>query len=191
LKDKNHEAFSKVQWKNGNRLILTTDPHSYNTLKNEYKLGTDGKNVVVKHYTEFFFELIRSGKLTFKKKLSGKVTYHDPCYLGRYNGVYEEPRQVITALGLELVEMPRNRSRSHCCGAGGGRMWMEDTDEIKERPAENRVKEAASLAGVGTIVVACPKDLAMFKDAVKTTGNEGRVVVKDIAELVAEAMEIQ
>ncbi|MGC8743502.1 MAG: (Fe-S)-binding protein [Verrucomicrobiia bacterium] len=191
LRDKNLEAFSKVQWKNGSRLIITTDPHSYNTLKNEYELSTNGENVVVKHYTEFFFELIKSGKLTFKKKLNGKVTYHDPCYLGRYNGIYEEPRQVITALGLELVEMPRNRSRSHCCGAGGGRMWMEDTDEIKERPAENRVKEAASLNDVGTIVVACPKDLAMFKDAVKTTGNEGRLVVKDIAELVAEAMEIQ
>lgn len=191
LRDKNLEAFSKVQWKNGSRLIITTDPHSFNTLKNEYKFGTDGENVVVKHYTEFFFELIKSGKLAFKKKLNGKVTYHDPCYLGRYNGIYEEPRQVITALGLELVEMPRNRSRSHCCGAGGGRMWMEDTDEIKERPAENRIKEAALLNDVGTLVVACPKDLAMFKDAVKTTGNEGRLVVKDIAELVAEAMEIQ
>lgn len=191
LRDKNLEAFSKVQWKNSSRLIITTDPHSFNTLKNEYKFGTDGENIVVKHYTEFFFELIKSGKLAFKKKLNGKVTYHDPCYLGRYNGIYEEPRQVITALGLELVEMPRNRSRSHCCGAGGGRMWMEDTDEIKERPAENRIKEAALLNDVGTLVVACPKDLAMFKDAVKTTGNEGRLVVKDIAELVAEAMEIQ
>lgn len=188
LKDKNLESFSKVQWKNGARLIITTDPHSYNTLKNEYRFN-DG--IVVKHYTEFFRDLIKAGKLELKKKLSGKVTYHDPCYLGRYNGVYEEPREVIKALGLELVEMPRNRSRSHCCGAGGGRMWMEDTAEIKERPAENRVKEAASLDEVATLVVACPKDLAMFRDAVKTTGNEGKLLVKDIAELMAEAMEIK
>ena len=187
LRDKNLDAFTKVQWKNGSKLIITTDPHSYNTLKNEYTI--DG--VVVKHYTEFFNDLIKNGKLVIKKKLNGKVTYHDPCYLGRYNGIYEEPRELIKSLGLELVEMPRNRSRSHCCGAGGGRMWMEDTAEIKERPAENRVKEAALLEDVATFVVACPKDLAMFKDAIKTTGNEGKLVVKDISDLIAEAMEIQ
>lgn len=189
LREKNLDAFSKVQWKNGKKLIITTDPHSYNTLKNEYKF--ENGNIEVKHYTELLNELISNGKVQIKKKLSGKVTYHDPCYLGRYNGVYEEPRRVIQSLGLELVEMPRNRSRSHCCGAGGGRMWMEDTADIKERPSENRIKEAASLDGVQTIVVACPKDLAMFRDAVKTTGNEGKLVVKDIAELMAEAMEIQ
>lgn len=187
LRDKNLEAISRVQWKNGSKLIITTDPHSYNTLKNEYKLDS---GIKVKHYTEIFEELISSGKLIIKKKLTGKVTYHDPCYLGRYNGVYEPPRRVLTSLGLELVEMQRNRSRSHCCGAGGGRMWMEDTAEIKERPSENRIKEAASLEGVQTLVVACPKDLAMFRDAIKTTGNEGRLVVKDIAELIAEAIEI-
>lgn len=189
LRDKNLDAFSKVQWNNGKKIIITTDPHSYNTLKNEY--NWNGDNVEVKHYTEFLNQLLNDGKLQIKKRLSGKVTYHDPCYLGRYNGVYEEPRSLIQYLGLELVEMPRNRSKSHCCGAGGGRMWMEDTAEIKERPAENRVKEAASLDGVQTLVVACPKDLAMFRDAVKTTGNEGKLVVKDIAELIAEAMEIQ
>ena len=189
LRDKNLDAFSKVQWKNGKKVIITTDPHSYNTLKNEY--NWDGANVEIRHYTEFLNQLVKDGKIQFKKQLSGKVTYHDPCYLGRYNGVYEEPRFLIRSLGLDLIEMPRNRSKSHCCGAGGGRMWMEDTAEIKERPAENRVKEAASLNGVQMIVVACPKDLAMFRDAVKTTGNEGKLVVKDIAELIAEAMEIQ
>lgn len=186
LRDKNLEAFAKVQWKNGARLIVTTDPHSYNTLKNEYKF--EGNGVVVRHYTELLDELIRGGKLALKKRLSGRVTYHDPCYLGRYNGVYDPPRRILGALGLELVEMPRNRQRSFCCGAGGGRIWMEDTPDIKERPAENRLKEAARLGDVPTFVVACPKDIAMFRDAVKTTGQEGKIAVKDIAELVAEAM---
>ncbi len=116
------------------------------------------------------------------------MTYHDPCYLGRYNGVYDAPRRVLQALGLEVVEMPRCRDRSYCCGAGGGRIWMEDTEKIQERPAENRIREAVALDGVQTFVVACPKDIAMFRDAVKTTGHEGKMVVKDIAELVAEAM---
>ncbi len=189
LRDKNLDAFSKVQWKNGSKLIVTTDPHSYNTLKNEYRF--EDNDVVVKHYTELLDELISTGKLVPKKKLSGRVTYHDPCYLGRYNGVYEPPRRVLAALGLELVEMPRNRNHSYCCGAGGGRIWMEDTPDIKERPAENRIREAARLDGVQTFVVACPKDIAMFRDAVKTTGLESKLTVKDIAELVAEAMEPQ
>jgi Fe-S oxidoreductase/nitrate reductase gamma subunit len=187
LRDKNLQALSKVQWKNGSRLIVTTDPHTYNALKNEYPF--DGNGVVVKHYTEVLDELIRSGKLVLKKKLAGRVTYHDPCYLGRYNGVYEPPRRILQALGLELVELPRHRNRSYCCGAGGGRIWMEDTPEIKERPAENRIREAAALGDVPTFVVACPKDIAMFRDAVKTTGCEDKITVKDIAELVAEAMD--
>jgi Fe-S oxidoreductase len=186
LRDKNLEAFGKVQWKNGHKTIVTTDPHSYNTLKNEYKL--DG-SMVVKHYTELLDELIGSGKLPLKKKLAGRVTFHDPCYLGRYNGIYDPPRRILSALGCQVVEMPRHRERSFCCGAGGGRIWMEDTPDIKERPAENRIKEAAGLPDVPTFVVACPKDLAMFRDAVKTAGQEGKLVVKDIAELVREAME--
>lgn len=186
LRDKNLEAFGKVKWRNGARTIVTTDPHSYNTLKNEYSFPDKG--VVVRHYTEVICELLQSGKLTPRRKLAGRVTYHDPCYLGRYNGVYEPPRRILTALGLELVEMPRSRNRSYCCGAGGGRIWMEETPDIKERPAENRIREAMALEGVHAFVVACPKDLAMFRDAVKTTGAESRIVVKDIAELVAEAL---
>ena len=194
LRDKNLDAFGKVQWKNGQKLIVTTDPHSYNTLKNEYKFEGDGLSaaqagVVVKHYTELLDELIQAGRLPLKKKLTGRVTYHDPCYLGRYNDVYDPPRRVLAALGAQLVEMPRTRHLSFCCGAGGGRIWMEDTPGIKERPSESRIREAVALDDVPTFVVACPKDIAMFRDAVKTTGNEGKIVVKDIAELVAEAME--
>jgi Fe-S oxidoreductase len=183
LKEKNQQAFAKA----GFKTIVTTDPHTYNTLKNEY--SWNGNGIAVKHYTEVFDELIQADQLPLKKKLTGRVTYHDPCYLGRYNGVYDPPRRVLRTLGLAVVEMPRNRSWSYCCGAGGGRIWMEDTPGIKERPAENRIREAAALAEVPTFVVACPKDIAMFRDAVKTTGNEGKVAVKDLAELVLDAMD--
>jgi Fe-S oxidoreductase len=116
------------------------------------------------------------------------VTYHDPCYLGRYNGVYRQPRDVLRAAGATLVEMARNRSTSYCCGGGGGRLWMEDAPGITERPAESRVREAASLPGVDTLVVSCPKDLVMFQDAVKTTGLEGKLAIRDTIELVEEAL---
>jgi len=183
LRDKNLMALGKAKFKS----ILTTDPHTYHTLKNEYPWN--GNRPDVRHYTEVLDQLVAAGKLPLKKKLAGRVTYHDPCYLGRYNGIYDAPRRVLQALGLELVEMPRCRQHSYCCGAGGGRIWMEDTEKVEERPAENRIREAVALEGVRTFVVACPKDIAMFRDAVKTTGHEDRLVVKDLAELVAEAME--
>ena len=183
LRDKNLVALGKAKFKS----ILTTDPHTYHTLKNEYPWN--GNRPDVRHYTEVLDQLVAAGKLPLKKQLAGRVTYHDPCYLGRYNGIYDAPRRVLQALGLELVEMPRCRQHSYCCGAGGGRIWMEDTEKVEERPAENRIREAVALEGVRTFVVACPKDIAMFRDAVKTTGHEDRLVVKDLAELVAEAME--
>jgi Fe-S oxidoreductase len=183
LRDKNLQAFGKAKFQK----IVTTDPHTYHTLKNEYPWN--GQRPELRHYTEILDGLIQSGKLSLKKKLTGRATYHDPCYLGRYSGVYDAPRRVLRALGLEIVEMPRCRDRSYCCGAGGGRIWMEDTEKVQERPAESRIREAVALEGVQTFVVACPKDIAMFRDAVKTTGNESKLAVKDLAELVAEAME--
>jgi Fe-S oxidoreductase len=93
----------------------------------------------------------------------------------------------MAALGCDLVEMPRNRENTFCCGAGGGRIWMEDPPEVTERPAELRVKEAASLEGVNVLVVTCPKDLVMFQDAVKTADLEDKLIVKDLIELIAEA----
>jgi len=182
LRDKNLQAIGKAQFKK----IITTDPHTYHTLKNEYPWN--GNRPEVRHYTEVLDGLVQAGKLPLKKKLAGRVTYHDPCYLGRYNGVYDAPRRVLQALGFEVVEMPRCRDRSFCCGAGGGRIWMEDTEKVQERPAENRIREAVALEGVQIFVVACPKDIAMFRDAVKTTGHEDKLAVKDLAELVAEAM---
>jgi Fe-S oxidoreductase len=164
--------------------IITTDPHSYNTLKNEYP--PNGSQPIL-HYTELLDQLIASGQLKFSRRLNNKVTYQDPCYLGRYNGVYDAPRRVIAATGCELVEMPCHGDRAVCCGAGGGRIWMEE-GEMKERPSEVRIREAAALDGVGTLVVACPKDVSMFRDAVKTTGVEEHLAVKDLIELVHEAL---
>jgi Fe-S oxidoreductase len=182
LVEKNSTALGKCEYK----AIVTTDPHSYNTLKNEYPAEVIGGKPVF-HYTELLAELISIGKLQFTKRLNYPITYHDPCYLGRYNGVYDAPRRILTALGCKLVEMPRNRSRALCCSAGGGRIWMEE-GEVKERPSENRLHEAAALEGVGTFVVACPKDVVMYRDAVKTTGLENRLVIRDLIELVTEAM---
>jgi Fe-S oxidoreductase len=182
LMEKNSMALGKCTYK----AIVTTDPHSYNTLKNEYSI--DGKEgVPVLHYTELLDQLISAGKLKFTNKLGTKVTYHDPCYLGRYNDVYDAPRRVIAATGCELIEMPRHNDGSFCCGAGGGRIWMAE-GEIQERPSESRVREAAELNGVSTFVVACPKDITMFRDAVKTTGNEQRMDVKDLIDLVHAAL---
>jgi Fe-S oxidoreductase/nitrate reductase gamma subunit len=182
LVEQNTEALQSAEFKT----IITTDPHTYNTLKNEYPAeALNGAGIY--HYAELLDQLIQSGKLQLTRKLGYKVTYHDPCYLGRYNEIYDAPRRVIRATGCELVEMPRNRQRSFCCGAGGGRIYM-DEGEMKERPSENRVREAAKLNGVTEMVVACPKDLTMFQDAVKTTSLEDNLVIKDLIDLVYEAL---
>jgi len=178
LRDKNLKSLEKARFER----IVTTDPHSYQALRNEY----NGRNVL--HATELVDELLRTGRLAPAKKADIRVTYHDPCYLGRYNGVFEPPRRVIRAVGADLQEMPRNRSHAWCCGAGGGRVWMEDVEGVKERPAESRVREAAALLGSGTLVVSCPKDMVMFQDALKTTGLEGKLVVRDTMELVQQAV---
>ena len=179
LVEKNKAVLEKSSY----QAIVTTDPHSYNTLKNEYHL--DGFKVL--HYTELLDQLITSGKLRPSKKPGLTVTFHDPCYLGRYNGIYDAPRRVLAAAGYNLLEMPRNRDRAFCCGAGGGRIWMEE-GKVKERPSEARINEAIKLDGVQVFAVACPKDLTMFRDAVKTTGQEERIVVKDIIELVHDSL---
>ncbi len=178
LAEKNRQALAKARFER----VLTTDPHSFQALKHEY--GEDGKVV---HYAELLDQLIATGKLPARVGLTVDATYHDPCYLGRYNGIYEAPRRVLRNLGVRVAEMPRNRADSYCCGAGGGRIWMEDTPGIKERPAESRVREAAGLAGVNTLVVSCPKDLVMFQDALKTARLEDKLVVRDLAELVEQA----
>jgi len=182
LVEKNLKALSRSDFKT----IVTTDPHSYNALKHEYASNGNGEWHVL-HYSQLLDQLIASGQIKFSKKLGYKVTYHDPCYLGRYNSIYDAPRRVIEATGCEIVEMPRNRDKGLCCGAGGGRIWMEE-GEVTERPSESRIHEAVALNGVDIFVVACPKDITMYADAVKTTGQEENIVVKDLIELVHEAM---
>jgi Fe-S oxidoreductase len=182
LVDKNMQALSKCKYET----IITTDPHTYNTLKNEYPFEGDTRPKIL-HYTEVLDQLIDSGRLVLSRKLDYTVTYHDPCYLGRYNGIYDAPRSVLRATGCTLTEMPRHGDRGFCCGAGGGRIWMEEKPG-KERPSEIRIREAAALETVQAFVVACPKDVTMFRDAVKTTGNESRLQVKELIELVHEAL---
>ena len=119
--------------------------------------------------------------------LKYRVTFHDPCHLGRFNKGYEAPRDLLKLLGCELVEMGRCRANSFCCGAGGGRIWIP-IRSATEKPAQNRIKEAAAIPGLEVYVVSCPKDLTMFEDAVKTTGNEGKFVVRELIELIREAI---
>ena len=166
--------------------IVTTDPHTYNTLKNEYPPEVNGGRPIL-HYTELLDELVTSGQLQLTRQLGHQVTYHDPCYLGRYNDIYDAPRRVIEATGCKIIEMARSREQGFCCGAGGGRIWMEET-EVAERPSEARIREAMELNGVKVFVVTCPKDTTMYSDAVKTTGHEDVLEVRDLIELVHEAL---
>ncbi|MDR1350656.1 MAG: 4Fe-4S dicluster domain-containing protein [Zoogloeaceae bacterium] len=167
--------------------IVTTDPHSFNTLHNEYP--DFGETAPVIHYTELLCDLLERGALKVKKLLNLTVTLHDPCHLGRLNKRYDAPRRVLEWIGCRLVEMPRNRDNSFCCGAGGGRIWIPDKPGTK-KPSELRIREAVTLGRIDVFVTCCPKDLTMFEDARKTAGLENDFVVEDIAELVAKAIEL-
>jgi Fe-S oxidoreductase len=166
--------------------IMTADPHSLNALGQEYKALGASYDVV--HYTQILDELLTSGALSLADgQAKGTATYHDPCYLGRYNDAYDAPRRVIEKLGYKLHDMPRCRENSFCCGAGGGRIWMDDSAST-ERPSENRIREALALGNVDVFVVTCPKDLVMYTAAVDALGVSDQIVVKDLCELVYDAM---
>ncbi len=190
--------------------IVCTDPHSYNTFKNEYpevdfeefaddpmmpfdyeqRWNADGETDVL-HWTQAVEELVTDGKLDLNgTELDYTVTYHDPCHLGRYNDEYEAPRELIKATGCELDEMPRNRDNSFCCGGGGGGLWMDFEEEPK--PSEERIREALedtdAGAGVEKFVVACPMCMTMYEDGRKTGGYEDEIDVVDVAELIVEAI---
>jgi Fe-S oxidoreductase len=191
LVEQNLQAFGRAQFKR----IVTTDPHSFNTLKNEYPQF--GSKFEVMHYTAVLVKLFEEGKLTIKHKLPHyKVTFHDPCYLGRYNGGFSAPRKLLGLLGVEFHEMPRNCENSFCCGAGGGQIWSGKVAP-GERPAENRIQEALTTLEKNEdkknhlFIVTCPKDMIMYSDAVKTTGNEGKIEVRDLIQLVAEAVAVE
>ena len=174
LRDKNLEAMEEREFKR----VVTCDPHAYNALENGgYNLGKP-----VQHHSQRLAELIAAGKLNLKPLKDGRrYTFHDPCYLGRHNGEYEAPRAVLTALGVDLVEMDRSRNRSFCCG--GGSLYLFYEGESESRMGEQRLQMAADV-GAQVVVTACPFCLINLEDAVKTTGREGKIEVLDLAELV-------
>ena len=184
LADKNGKTFSKYQFNE----IITTDPHAYNALKNEYpRLGI---SYPVRHYTEFLAERLDQLKPLLKREVKTRVTYHDPCYLGRANGVFDQPRTLLGAIpGVELVEMPHNHSNSLCCGGGGGGMWLDgfQWEKAHTRLSEWRVREALGV-GANVLAVACPYESPRFEDAAKTIQGALQLKVRDITELLVEAM---
>jgi len=181
------QAFMNIEVLNGYEVktIVTADPHSYNTLKNEYpELGGKYK---VYHHTQFIKKLIDEGRLQIDETLfKGKrLTFHDPCYLGRANDVYESPRDLIRRLGVNLTEMKRHKQTALCCGAGGGQMFKEPekgTMDINVLRTEDALKTKPQIIATG-----CPYCNTMLTDGVKFKEKENQIKVKDIAELIAEA----
>jgi len=164
---------------NGVKKILVNSPHCYHTFKNEYPEFMVNFEVV--HITQFLFELINEGKIEFTKEYGKKVTYHDPCYLGRHNGIYDEPREAIKKIpGLKLIEMPESREDSLCCGGGGGRIWMETPKG--ERFSDLRIEQAIEV-GVEVLVTACPYCITNFEDSRLTLEDSEATEIKDIPEI--------
>jgi Fe-S oxidoreductase len=180
LASSNIEVFSEA----GVKKILVNSPHCYHTFKNEYP-ALGGEFEVI-HLTQYLWELIKEGKLGLTKELNKKVAYHDPCYLGRHNGIYDEPREVLRSIpGLELLELPDYGENSLCCGGGGGRIWVETKRE--ERFSELRLQQALDV-GAEVLAIACPYCMLNFDDSVLTMEKEEVIEIKDISELVADAM---
>jgi len=184
LAEANIKTFARYRF---TRLVVF-GPHELNAFKNEYpKLGGE---YAVQHYTQFLVEHLDRLKALMVHPVDRVVTYHDPCYLSRHNGEYEAPRTLLRAIpGLTLVEMPRNRENGYCCGGGGGGMWLDgfSRDHTTMRLSDKRVMEAAE-TGARTLSICCPYEVSRFEDAVKATGNDGRLDVQDIAELVDRAI---
>ncbi|GCF08903.1 (Fe-S)-binding protein [Dictyobacter arantiisoli] len=168
------------------RTIITACPHCFNTIKNEYpQLGGDYEVV---HHTVYIDELLANSKLKLPAGFDQrKLTYHDPCYVGRYNDTYEEPRRVLTVINSNgVTEMPRNRNKSFCCGGGGGRVWMEE--KVGKRINQTRVNEALSTEAE-VLAAGCPFCITMFEDGVKGVEAEEKMKVEDISEIIAHALE--
>ena len=162
--------------------IVTLSPHSYNAMKNNYLAKFE-----VFHYTQLLRDLIKAGKLHVKE-FKAKVTYHDSCFLGRYNNEYDAPREILTAIpGIELIEMERNRENAFCCGGGGANFYTDILGGGKDSPSRIRVREAYD-TGANILAVACPICMMMLEDAVKTEGLEERLAIKDISEIVNESL---
>jgi Fe-S oxidoreductase len=169
---------------NGVKKILVTSPHCFHTFKNEYPEFMVDFEVV--HITQFLLELIDKGKLELKKEYGKKITYHDPCYLGRHNGIYDEPREVLMKVpGLEMNEMADCREDSLCCGGGGGRVWMET--QKGERFSDLRVEQAMDVEAE-ILVTACPYCITMLEDSRVTMGADEKIQIKDITEIIQEVI---
>lgn len=181
------QAMNNIQVLNGYGIkkIVTACPHCFNTLKNEYP--DLGGNYEVLHHSTFLQQLIDGGQIKMKEGESfkgRKITYHDSCFLGRANDVYEAPREVLMALDADLVEMKRSKSKGMCCGAGGAQMFKEPEKGTKDVNIE-RTEEVIS-TGASTVAVACPFCMVMLTDGVKNKNKENDIQVKDLAELIAE-----
>lgn len=182
MMEDNVASFAKYEFKR----IVTSDPHAFNALKNEYP--KHGHSYEVLHYTQLLAGL--ADRMTFNSSVDMTVTFHDPCYLGRHNGEYDAPRTLIEKIpGITFVEMLRCKANGYCCGGGGGGMWLDGlaAQHQTERLSERRVREAVE-TGAECLVVVCPYEVSRFEDAVKATGNDGRLIVRDLAELLDEAM---
>ena len=168
----------------GVKKILVSSPHCYHTFKNEYPEFRVNFEVI--HISQYFFELLREGRLEIKQEYGKKVAYHDPCYLGRHNGIFDEPREVLKRIpGLTLKELPDSRLDSLCCGGGGGRIWMETPKG--ERFSELRLAQALEV-GAEVLVTACPYCITMFEDSRLTLEVTERLEVKDITEIIQEVL---
>jgi Fe-S oxidoreductase len=199
MAEKNAQVLQKYQFDE----IITTDPHAYNAIKNEYP--NLEISYPVRHYTQFLTDHLDRLESLMKHSIDAKIVFHDPCYLGRVNGVYEEPRQLLQAIpGVELMEMAHSRENSLCCGGGGGGMWLDgfQWEKAQARISEWRIREAISAFGVEEVkdakkptahilAVACPYEAPRFEDATKTVPGAEGVLVMDIAELLAKAMGIE
>jgi Fe-S oxidoreductase len=170
---------------NGVKKILVSSPHCYHTFKNEYPEFMVDFEVI--HISQYLFELIHEGKLEITKEYGKKVTYHDPCYLGRHNGIYDEPREVLKRIpGLEMNEMTESREDSLCCGGGGGRIWMETPKG--ERFSDLRIEQAMEV-GAEVLVTCCPYCIANFEDSRLTLDVTENIEVKDITEIIGEVIQ--
>ncbi|MBR3118185.1 MULTISPECIES: (Fe-S)-binding protein [Oceanobacillus] len=177
IAEKNIKTFEK----NGVTKIVTIDPHAYNIFKNEYP--DFGYTAEVYHHTQMLYDLVKSGKIKPERPINEKLTYHDSCYLGRYNGVYDPPREILTSIpGLELVEMNRSRENGMCCGAGGGLMWTEETTGNRINVART---EQALAVQPSMISSACPYCLTMLSDGTKAKEVDEDISTMDVAEILA------
>jgi Fe-S oxidoreductase len=184
LVEKNSKAFKKYKFKE----IITTDPHAYNALKNQYPLF--GVSYPLKHSTQFLYERIDQLNPLLRREVHARVAYHDPCYLGRVNEVYEAPRALLKAIpGITLVELHHHHKTSLCCGGGGGGMWLDgfQWEKSHTRLSEWCVQEALSVKA-GVLAIACPYETPRFEDAIKTVSRTNGLAIKDVCELLLESV---